>query len=270
MVSRREGNYLMKIQEDIENQHFPQEHREYLGMSQIGNPCKRKLWYDFRWCYDSAISSRIKRLFARGEYEETVIQMELDNLKLNYTDQVPCTGPNKHIKGTADAVLYYNHKIDLYHKTVLEIKTANDKNWKQFQKVGVKAKSPLYYAQAQLYCHALDIKECLFVITNKNTEDRLYEVIDYCKEEAEHLLRIAEDVIFAQFPPPKIGDATYFECKYCNAAEICHYGETINRNCRTCQRLVITENNFICGMTSHKLSKDEQIAGCNSYLRIEI
>lgn len=45
-------------------------HRSHLGASQIGEECKRKLWYVFRWCFQEQFSGRMLRLFNRGHREE--------------------------------------------------------------------------------------------------------------------------------------------------------------------------------------------------------
>lgn len=50
-------------------------HRSHLGASLIGEECKRKLWYLFRWCYSEKFGStenyaRMMRLFNRGHREE--------------------------------------------------------------------------------------------------------------------------------------------------------------------------------------------------------
>jgi len=50
-------------------------HRNHLGASLIGDECKRKLWYIFRWCYrdmfgDQKNRARMQRLFNRGHREE--------------------------------------------------------------------------------------------------------------------------------------------------------------------------------------------------------
>lgn len=46
------------------------EFRKHLGFSQIGDECRRKLWYAFRWCVLPQHLPRIKRLFDRGHKEE--------------------------------------------------------------------------------------------------------------------------------------------------------------------------------------------------------
>lgn len=45
-------------------------HRKHLGGSLIGEPCKRKLWYQFRWTYREKHDGRQQRLFNRGHREE--------------------------------------------------------------------------------------------------------------------------------------------------------------------------------------------------------
>lgn len=44
--------------------------RGHLGASQIGTPCRRKAWYDFRWAYRVKHTGRLLRLFQRGHLEE--------------------------------------------------------------------------------------------------------------------------------------------------------------------------------------------------------
>lgn len=45
-------------------------HRWHLGASLIGDECKRKLWYIFRWCKHEKTTGRQQRLFNRGHREE--------------------------------------------------------------------------------------------------------------------------------------------------------------------------------------------------------
>ena len=44
--------------------------RGHLGASQIGKPCSRELWYNFRWVYSHIFEPRMYRLFQRGHFEE--------------------------------------------------------------------------------------------------------------------------------------------------------------------------------------------------------
>lgn len=68
---------LRKVSEQISidvdnycNRKWGAEFRKHLGFSQIGDECRRKLWYAFRWCVLPKHSPRLKRLFDRGHKEE--------------------------------------------------------------------------------------------------------------------------------------------------------------------------------------------------------
>jgi len=49
-----------------------------LGISQIGRPCERYLWYLFRQCVKSKFSGRMYRLFERGNLEESRLIANLE------------------------------------------------------------------------------------------------------------------------------------------------------------------------------------------------
>lgn len=44
--------------------------RTHLGISEIGEPCMRKLYYKFHWCFIQEFDGRMLRLFKRGHREE--------------------------------------------------------------------------------------------------------------------------------------------------------------------------------------------------------
>lgn len=51
-------------------QSYDDGHRNHLGASLIGDDCKRKLWYGFRWAFKKKFEGRLLRLFNRGHREE--------------------------------------------------------------------------------------------------------------------------------------------------------------------------------------------------------
>lgn len=62
-----------RIKEDIDEycvRTYDGGHRRHLGASLIGDECKRKLWYIFRWCFQEKTDGRKQRLFNRGHREE--------------------------------------------------------------------------------------------------------------------------------------------------------------------------------------------------------
>jgi hypothetical protein len=61
---------------------YPAEHRNHLGISEIGDKCSRKLWYKFRWADLEIHDGRMRRLLARGHREE--------ERYVNYLEAVGC------------------------------------------------------------------------------------------------------------------------------------------------------------------------------------
>src|SRR6201996_7448819 len=59
-----------------------QEPRTHLGISEIGEECKRKLYYKFRWFEFEKFDGRMQRLFARGHREE--------ERYINYLEGIGC------------------------------------------------------------------------------------------------------------------------------------------------------------------------------------
>jgi CRISPR/Cas system-associated exonuclease Cas4 (RecB family) len=79
-------------------------HRTHLGASLIGDECKRKLWYIFRWCLQEPTDGRKQRLFNRGHREEArfIEWLEGIGVKVWYEDRE--SNP-----------LYYCVESDSYH-----------------------------------------------------------------------------------------------------------------------------------------------------------
>lgn len=68
--------------EEISIKNHPSEHRNHLGISEIGKPCSRFIFYKFRWMILEEHDGRMRRLFARGHREE--------ERYINYLEQIGC------------------------------------------------------------------------------------------------------------------------------------------------------------------------------------
>ena len=233
--------------------------RPYLGMSQLGGTCTRQLWYSFRWCYVRVHTPKQKRIFERGDLEEPRIIKDLESIGVKVSgDQTELVGFAGHCKGHVDAIL--ENVPPHPSKTLLgEFKTANMASFKTFADKGCKIASPRYYTQCQVYMKYLKLDYCLFIVTNKNNEERHYEIIPYNETAAQAAEDVAIDVIQAEEPPPKIGGPTWFECKFCDAYDICHYNEEIHRCCRNCAKVQIKpEGVWYCTKYNRNLDHAEQ------------
>lgn len=253
--------------------------RTYLGMSSLGNPCMRDLWYGFHWCVEKFTERRVQRIFDRGDWEEHRIIRDLkavgvecfrrdkDGNKIEIfghkdEKQEEYVGFAGHAKGHNDGrALNIPDAPTTEHN--LEFKTANDKNFKKYPKLGVEEANPVYYAQSQRYMHEQKLTRTLFCITNKDNESRYWERIPYRKEFALDLVRKEQHIIMSDSPLERIGGRTWHECKYCKSFGICHDNDAPAINCRTCDHSDI-ENDGIwsCSYKEQKLSVDEQRAGC--------
>ena len=81
-------------------------HRSHLGASLIGEECKRKLWYIFRWCKHEKTTGRRQRLFNRGHREED-----------RFIEWLEGIGVKVWADDLQNNTLWYDEKIDDYFLT---------------------------------------------------------------------------------------------------------------------------------------------------------
>ena len=138
----------------IEGKYHLEKPRAYLGVSAIGTPCRRALWYDFRmFTKPEAITARKQRLFTRGHYEELILYkdiiqatksvikyieigeavQEIFNTVFNHQlperSQKKLTFCSGHGSGHSDGVLVLATKKGKDKKYLLECKTSNVKGF---------------------------------------------------------------------------------------------------------------------------------------------
>jgi hypothetical protein len=229
------------------------------------------LWYAFRWCFEEEISERQSRLFGRGHREEAVIVEALEKVGIRFCgDQDEIVFAHGHCKGHRDGeVVGVLEAPKTPH--LAEFKTMNDRNFKEVCKLGVAASKPGYYAQCQLYMKFFKLTRTLFVAVNKNDDSMYIERLKYDKESADRLTRKAEDINLSELPPSKRFDPTWYECKWCSANKICHSGEAVLRNCRTCQFIdIYPGGEWKCQKYGDlHLATDQQRLGCELYEKLE-
>lgn len=265
-------DFINKIENKIELGLVKQKLRPYLGYSGLGHECHRKLWMDFRWCYSKRLEPRIVRLFARGNYEEDVIEADLVRAGMKVINrEVEMIGLAAHVKGHIDGevVLVPDYEEEVL---LLEMKTMNDSKFKQYKKIGLKKFSGTYWGQIHSYMGKRKLKNCLYVVTNKNNEERDYQVIPFCDETFKKMERVAVSVLTAEEIPERIGRRVDMVCKFCDAKGTCHGGNEVMRNCRTCESCDLEEEGkWSCSYynESTPLTEDAQREGCIKYERLK-
>ncbi len=248
-----------------------QDSRPYLGASGLGHSCERFLWYNFRWCFNAEITSRLQRLFTRGHLEEPKIITELNKIGIiTYGDQREFTTGNGHIKGHCDG---FALRVPEAPKTehLLEFKTVGSKSFAKLKKEGLKLYSKVYWAQVHIYMGEFDTTRCLHISVNKDNDDMYIERIYYDKEHHIALMKKGLNILFSEMPPPKEFGPTWYECKWCNAKDICHGSSAVQKTCRTCvHATILDKGKWGCILHDLILATDQQRLACKKYEQIEL
>lgn len=189
--------------------------RDYLGMSQIGKLCERRLWLTVNGADRLPVDGCLARRFANGHNREEIIVNDLrlagfkvDGQQNEYSDF------DGRFRGHCDGVI---HGVT-NDPHILEIKTANDANFKAFVKHGAKHR-PEYFAQMQCYMGYGRLGRSLFIVENKNNQELYTERVYFDEKVFESLKAKAGRILNATEPPAKCGDPA--ECKWCDFIGIC-------------------------------------------------
>jgi hypothetical protein len=183
-------------------------------------------------------------------------------LKLQQFGFVACDG---HFCGSCDGIVSGPHLPDGWG--LIEFKTMNDKAFKDTVAKSVLSAKPIYWIQMQIYMNMLSLPWALFISVNKNDDDLYFEIVNHKPEVAEQYISLAKSIIDSKQPPQRIKeDPSWFECKYCDFREICHYDKQPDKNCRTCQySTTAPESNFYCELHRSNIPYDFQQTGCDKW-----
>lgn len=225
------------------------DHRPYLGMSGLGKSCARSIWYSFRWAAVRKISAKGIKAIQDGFAGEDLMAERLrmvPGIKLHTVN--PSTGQQfgfvsngGHVKGHMDgAVLGVLEAPKTWH--VWEHKQVNETKFRALQKqvseVGEKSAlekwDATYFAQAQLYMGNSGMTRHFLTVATPGGREFVSVRTEYQADKFEALVEKAQRVIDAPTPPERIGDATWYECKFCDFSSICHGTDAPAVNCRTC------------------------------------
>ena len=268
-MAKLEGFNQVSINDIMENGDIEGEHRMYLGYSGLGSACMRKVWYSFRWvCKDSA-SRRMNRIWDRGHIEEDRIIADLARVGCTITEQeFTVVGITGHAKGHGDGKALGVPTYDPLVKLLFEAKTMKHSSFVKYLKEGLQHYSPAYWQQIHSYMGHEKLPACLYVVVNKDTEERDYTIIPFDETQFDEGERIAFNIITAGVPPPRMQNASaqFFECKWCCFNKVCHKGAPVDKNCRTCVYWDIEEDGkFSCSSSDEWLDGPKQLSGCESY-----
>jgi len=251
--------------------------RNHLGASVIGDDCTRKLWYGFRWASAPGFDGRMLRLFERGKREEAWIIEDLKaaGFRVEFVDtsgnQYRFSALGGHFAGSVDgAILGVKEAPKTWH--LLEVKTSNERRFRELKKSGVQIAQPKHYAQVQVYMHSLKLTRAFYVCVCKNDDHIYVERVRHDPVAADAFYVRAKSIIDAPEPLTKISeDPSYFVCRFCEFKPHCQDGEvaSLERNCRTCLSSTAEPGgSWSCAYHKESLTPDKQRAGCDAHLFI--
>lgn len=228
--------------------HIPEEKggpRKYLGLSALGDPCARKVWFGWRWCAPEKFSARMLRLFRRGHREEQafIVMLRGVGMQVHTHDedgkQFKITDFDGHLSGHMDGVGFSKEfwKGPNPKPFLLEFKTYNAKRFVKVQKEGVASADPKYYVQMQMYSGYEDLVGALFCAVCKDDDALYFDWVPAKRSAFNSGLKRAESIIAALSPKdvPRVSDTpSWYECKYCHLRDICHKDGKSVVSCRSC------------------------------------
>lgn len=215
----------------LEREREAQPKREYIGMSELGDECLRRVYYNTINAPRKKLKGSKVRIFETGHVFEAMVFVWLNNAGFSliasgeYGDQFEVTTANGLIKGHLDGIIFSGPDIGVAYPIGWETKALGDKWWKQIVKNGLEIANPKYYGQMQLYMAYQKLDNFLFTTINKNTEELYPEIIPFDPLSAQAFSDRGVNLIHAcrEGMPPKrmCPSASFWEAKLCEFVDVC-------------------------------------------------
>jgi hypothetical protein len=236
-----------------EMERVPRGDRNYLGGSSLGDPCHRRLWYDFHHFHKEPPSARVRRIFDLGNAVEDLNVARLKTIPgVQLLSRDPKTGKQfelskfgGHVKSHFDGLIRAPHLLDSDEWHLLEIKSMKTDGSMGFtltRKQGLYKTHPKYWAQCQWYMHDSQgterpIRRALHLSENKNDSELHAEIIEYDPFLGLMFDQLAKKVVEATEPLEKISqDPALFICRFCDHRGHCWEGKPVPvTDCRQCK-----------------------------------
>jgi len=253
---------------DLNHEITVQPPRDYLGLSQIGHTCHRYLQHYHYWTFTSEISDRLQRLFNVGHMMEPAMIDALSTKGIHVTgEQTGMVGAGGHWKGHCDGIAIAEANPGV--QFLVEFKTHNEKSFALLKKNGLDSKT-MHIDQMQAYMGYLKLPYALYMAYSKNTSEYWLKTMQFDEDRFIELKRKEVEIISSDVMLPRIGNGSpsWFECKFCDAREVCFGRKPVEKTCRSCYHVdVLDEGKWSCTHSDKpgSLNSDTQREACGYY-----
>jgi hypothetical protein len=192
--------------------------REYLGASEIGDLCERKLGFKWHKFEAEPFKGRGIRRFRMGHIheDETVRWLKMAGFVLQ-GEQSGFELAGGKFSGHVDGFIA-SGPIDLPYPLLFEHKIMKSSIWRQLTKSNVETEHPKYFAQLQVYMRQFGLSNALFVALNTDTSELHFEMVGYEPLKADTYIDRAQRILSSGSPKElsRIGRSEFdFACKFC-------------------------------------------------------
>ncbi|QQR69945.1 MAG: hypothetical protein IPI58_04670 [Alphaproteobacteria bacterium] len=216
-----------------------QPRREYLGASMLGDPCSRRIQYEYVGApkdQGKDFNGQTLRIFDAGHQFEALSVKWLRgagfDLRTEKADggQFGFSVAKGRIKGHIDGVIVGGPSWFVF-PSLWEHKALKDKSWQDLAKRGLAISKPLYAAQVALYQGYMpDLARCpaLFTALNKDTQELYHELVPFdaslAQSTSDKAVNILQATDAGQQLPRIAANPDFYLCLCCPYAKRCWHG----------------------------------------------
>jgi hypothetical protein len=208
--------------------------RDYLGASRIGEPCARRLVYEYtKTPVDPGkeFEGRTLRIFEAGHvFEDLAIRwlraagFDLRTEKRG-GGQFGFETAGGRIRGHVDGVIIAGPELGFTWPALWEHKALRASSWSDTAKKGVQVSKPVYFGQMQIYMAYLGLGSALFTALNKDTCELYHEHVPFDPSIAQALSDKAVMVLRAadagELLPRIAAHTDFYLCRFCPYSARC-------------------------------------------------
>lgn len=274
---------LMAIDMILEEKQALESERNYLGMSQIGEECWRKLFYSFRGATKRKISASGIKAIQDGFLQEDIMAERLRLLPfielitvVENGEQIGFSLVKDHFRGHADGMIKgIKEAPKSWH--VWENKAVNETKFKKLislknelsEKLALVEWDIIYYAQAQIYMYCAKVERHYLTVETPGGRDAVSCRTEIDSKYVQGIIEKATIIITDNWNiPAKLSEnREFYKCKWCEFSGICHDGDIPLLNCKTCRYSEPIEGGErICNLNETILQPEKYSIGCSKHI----